>query len=108
MENPLPGRLTLASQRAVHSPMLAVYEDRAFCGLLDAVRTSRGNLDLELLTKAWRQQQFDGAYLEGIQHEPTGTANISTIILVLEETAERFLLSFEPVIASFAVEPAFS
>ena len=102
IESPLPGRLVLALQKHPDLVFVATYEDRAFEALYNAARTARGSLDLEVLAKSSRQQIFDGAQLEGVYETVIHAPRVWAIIVVSPETAGRFLLSSEPVIAAFA------
>jgi hypothetical protein len=102
MECPLPGRLVLGLQNHPDLVFVATYEDRAFQALYQAARTARGSLDLEVLAKSSRQQMFDGAQLEGVCETVVYAPRVWAIIVVSPETAGRFLLSSEPVIAAFA------
>ena len=102
MENPLPGRLVLAIKPRPASPVLALYDDLTFSALLNAARTPRGVLDLELLGKSWRQQTFDGAQLEGVHEVVVAEPKVWAIIVARPETAGRFLMASAPVVAGFA------
>jgi hypothetical protein len=102
IECPFPGRLVLGLQKHPDLVFVATYEDRAFDALYNAARTARGSLDLEALAKSARQQIFDGAQLEGVYETVIQAPRVWAIIVVSPQTAGRFLLSSDPVIAAFA------
>jgi hypothetical protein len=102
LENPPPGRLTLAIGKSADSSLLVVYDDLSFGALLDATRTSRGAMDFELLGKSFRQEIFDAAYLEGISDAAVVSPIVTMIAVVRPETAARFLSSPLPIVAGFA------
>ena len=102
IEKPPAGRLVLAIQHSADSGLLAVYDDRSFCGLLEAVKPPAGLLDLELLSKSWRGEVFDGGYLEGIHEEVVVTPTLSAIVVARPESVVRFLLSSQSVVGAFA------
>jgi hypothetical protein len=100
LENPWPGRLVLALEKG-GGPLLAVYDNSTFSALLNAARKPRGILDFELLGKAWRQQVFDGAYLEGVSSRGGVVPQVSTIVIASPETVGRLLVASEPIVAGF-------
>jgi hypothetical protein len=91
LQNPPPGRLTLAIGKSVDSVLLATFDDLSLNGLLNAARTSRGAMDLELLGKSFRQEIFDAPYLEGISDAPVISPIMTMIAVVRPETAVKFL-----------------
>jgi hypothetical protein len=102
LENPPPGRLTLASARSADARLLATYDDIALTSLLDSVRTPRGRLDFELLNKSFSQQMFDGAFLEGVHDAPIVSPMVWAVIIAAPETVARLLLCNEPEVSRFA------
>jgi hypothetical protein len=102
VENPAPGRLTLAIEKSPNHCLLATMDDLALSSLLDNERTPRGRLDFELLNKSYNQQIFDGAFLEGVHDAPIVSSMVSMVAIAGPETVARLLLCDEPEVARFA------
>jgi hypothetical protein len=102
LENPPPGRLTLASARSADARLLATYDDLALCSLLDNARTPRGRLDFELLGKSFSQQIFDGAFLERVHDVPIVSPMVWAVVIAAPETVARLLLCGDTEVSRFA------
>lgn len=102
LENPPPGRLTLAIGKSAGTALLALYDDLSLTALLNAARSTRGAMDLELLAKSWRQEIFDAPYLEGISDAAVVSPVVSMIAVAQPETVAKLLSSTEPLVAGFA------
>ena len=102
LENPSPGRLTLAIGKSADANLLAVYDDLHFKALLNALRNSRGHLDFELLAKSSRGEIFDGGFLEGVNQAAIPFPAVSAVIIAAPETVATLLMAEEPQVAAFA------